>query len=394
MGKPLDGIRVFDLTLAGVGPWSAKQLGELGADVIHVEAPGRAQMAVPPLFDGLSVLYITANYNKRSIMLDLKDTRAREAAYRLLRSCDVFVENMRPGVVSRLGLDYETVSGINPGIVYCSASGYGQTGHMVPKPGADPQIQAYSGWSSITGREGGDPEQFRHFAHLDFNTSQYIVQGVLMALLARARTGKGQKVEVAMLAASLALQSTRVGEFLATGEDPPRMGSATVTTVPHQAFLCQDQQYLSVGVVKEEQWSALCRALGMDELAGDARFSTNRQRVEQRAELVPLLEERFRTKPVRWWEIRLTAEGVPNGRVLSFDQLRYHPQVLENNLIELMDTEHWGPIYREGAPWQFSKADTIEVLPPPLPDEHTEQVLAELFPEEPVAEPAAASTEG
>ena len=154
MAKPLSGVRVFDITLIGVGPWASKLLGELGADVVHIETPGRPQR-MPPTFNGVSIIHVATNNNKRSATLNLKDTKHREAAYRLLRDCDVFLENMRPGVMSRLGLDYETVSEINPQIVYLSASGYGQTGHMVPRRGADPQIQAFSGSTSITGRRAG-----------------------------------------------------------------------------------------------------------------------------------------------------------------------------------------------------------------------------------------------
>ena len=199
MGKPLDGIRVFDITLAGVGPWSTKLLGELGADVIRVDAPGRVG---DEALGNAQIIYLAANNNKRSVMLDLKDAKHREAVYRLLPTCDVFVENMRPGAISRLGLDYETVSKINPRMVYLSASGFGQTGPMVPRPGADAQVQAISGFTSVTGPEGGELEFFRSFFHLDYTTSQYIAQAILMALYARTRTGKGQKVEVAMLAAA------------------------------------------------------------------------------------------------------------------------------------------------------------------------------------------------
>ena len=393
MAKPLSGVRVFDITLAGVGPWASKLLGELGADVVHIEAPGRT-FRIPPNFDGLSIVHVTTNNNKRSAMLDLKDTKHREAAYRLLRDCDVFLENMRPGVMSRLGLDYETVSEINPQIVYLSASGYGQTGHMVPRPGADGQIQAFGGWTSITGPEGEDLEFFRHFAHLDFNTSQCIVQGILMGLFARSRTGKGQKIEVAMLAAAMSLQSTRFAEFFATGETPPRLGSAASTTAPHQAFRCQDQRYLSVGVVQEEQWAALCEAIVRADLAEDPRFDSNRKRVEHRSELASILEEVFASKPLRWWEIRLTQAGVPNGRFLFWDDLKDHPQVLENGAMHLTETEHFGPLYHEGAPWQFSKSDYIDVRPAPLPDEHTEELLREYAVDARVDESAVATPAG
>lgn len=393
MAKPLDGIRVFDLTLAGVGPWAGKLLGELGADVIHVEAPGRAPMAIPPMMNGISILYVTANSNKRCITLDLKEQKDRQAAYQLIQSCDVFLENMRPGVVERLGLDYESLSKVNPGIVYVSASGYGQTGHMVPRPGADPQLQAYSGWDMITGTEEGGPEFFRHFAHLDYNTSQYIVQAILMALFSRARGGSGQKIEVAMLAAAMSLQSTRIAEFFATGKTPPRMGSANTTTVPQQAFHCQDRRWFAVAVTDDAQWGPFCSAIGRADLAQDPRYATNRGRVEHRDTLVPILEAVFASRPVRWWEMKLTEAGVPQGRFLSWNELRFHPQVVENGLMQDQDTEHWGHLYHEGAPWQFSKCDPITLRPAAYPGEHNDEVRAELAKIE-AAAPAAATTGG
>ncbi len=391
MAKPLDGIRVFDLTLAGVGPWAGKLLGELGADVVHVEAPGRAPMAIPPMMSGISVLYVTANSNKRCITLDLKDQKDRQAAYQLIESCDVFLENMRPGVVERLGLDYDSLSEVNPDLIYLSASGYGQTGHMVPRPGADPQLQAYSGWDMITGTEAGGPEFFRHFAHLDYNTSQYIVQAILMALFNRARGGGGQKIEVAMLAAAMSLQSSRVAEFRATGEQPKRMGSGTTTAVPQQAFLCEDQRWFAVGVTSDAQWVPFCEAISRPDLAQDARYATNRGRVEHRDELVPILEAVFAEKPVRWWEMRLTAAGVPQGRFLSWNELRFHPQVVENELMLDEDTADWGHLYHEGVPWQFSKCDPITYSPSPYPGAHNEEIRAELAMAEPSA-PTAATT--
>jgi len=390
MAKPLDGIRVFDITLAGVGPWGGKLLALLGADVIHVEAPGRVGElgGAAAALSSAGIIYVAANNNKRSVMLDLKDSKHREAAYRLLQTCDVFLENMRPGVMQRLGLDYETVSQVNPRIVYCSASGYGQTGHMVERPGADPQIQAFGGWTSVTGYPGEEGEFFRTFIHLDYNTSQYIAQSILMALFARERTGRGQKIEVAMLAAAMSLQSTRIAEFLATGQQPERLGSAASTTAPHEAFKCEDLRYLGVGVVQESQWPALCDAIGEPELARDARFTTNALRVEHRQELSAILAPVFASRPLRFWEIRLMKAGVPNGRFLSWNELRYHPQVLENEAMTVVDHPVHGPVYQDGAPWRFSKCDTLELRPSPQMGEHTEELFRELGVEERVAEPA------
>ncbi len=375
----LDGIRVFDLTIAAVGPWASKLLGELGADVIKVEAPeGELSHVIPPPIKGTAVLYISANFNKRHIVLDLKQEGDRAIALKILEKSDVFIQNMRPGAVERLGLGYDVVAQLNPRLVYVAASAYGRTGPMAKEAGIDPNLQAFSGWCSITGQPGGQGEMFRHLAHLDINTSSMIVEAVLQALLAREKTGKGQKIEIEMLAAALSLQTSRVAEYFATTEQPQPLGSAVTTTVPHQAFLCEDQKYLAVGVVQEEQWPRFCQAVKLEELHNDPRFVTNPKRVEHRAELIPLLEERFRTKPAAWWAIRLTKERVPNSRIMDFEALRYHPQVVQNRHIIDLVTPHWGTLSVDGVPWRFSKTPAGPIRPGGLKGEHTEEVLREL----------------
>lgn len=374
----LDGIRVFDLTIAAVGPWASKLLGEMGADVIKVEAPeGELSHVIPPPIKGTAVLYISANFNKRNIVLDLKQEGDRAIALKMIEKSDIFIQNMRPGAVERLGLGYDVVSQINPRLIYVAASAYGRVGPMATEAGIDPNLQAFSGWCSMTGQPDGEGEMFRHLAHLDINTSSMIVEAVLQALLAREKTGKGQKIEIEMLAGALSLQTTRVAEFFATGEQPKPMGSATTTTVPHQAFLCEDQKYIAVGVVTEEQWPRFCRAVKLEALIDDPRFATNPQRVENRAVLIPLLEERFQTKPVAWWVIRLTKEQVPNSRILDFEALRYHPQVLQNDQIVELQTPHWGTLAVDGVPWKFSKTPAGPIRPGGLKGEHTDEVLRE-----------------
>jgi crotonobetainyl-CoA:carnitine CoA-transferase CaiB-like acyl-CoA transferase len=374
----LDGIRVFDLTIAAVGPWASKLLGELGADVIKVEAPeGELSHVIPPPIKGTAVLYISANFNKRHIVLDLKQEGDRAIALKILEKSDVFIQNMRPGAVERLGLGYDVAAQLNPRLIYVAASAYGRTGPMAKEAGIDPNLQAFSGWCRITGQPGGQGEMFRHLAHLDINTSSMIVEAVLQALLAREKTGKGQKIEIEMLAAALSLQTTRVAEYFATTKQPQPMGSAVTTTVPHQAFLCEDQKYIAVGVVQEEQWPRFCQALKLEELPNDPRFVTNAKRVEHRVELIPLLEERFRTKPAAWWAIRLTKERVPNSRIMDFEALRYHPQVVQNGHIVDLETPHWGTLSVDGLPWQFSKTPAGPIRPGGLKGEHTEEVLRE-----------------
>lgn len=380
MAKILDGIRVFDLTIAAVGPWATKLLGALGADVIKVEAPGgdRLSHAVPPMIKGNSVLYISANHNKRMIELDLKKEADRAIALKIIEKSDVFVQNMRPGAVERLGLGYDVVAKVNPRMIYVAASAYGRTGPMAGEAGIDPTVQSFCGWCGITGPEHGRGEMFRHLAHLDLTTATTITQAILQALIARERTGRGQLIEIEMLTAAMALQTTRLAEYFATGEQPPPLGSAAATTAPHQAFKCEDQRYLAIGVERDEQWPGFCRALKLDELISDPRFATNPLRVEHRAELIPILAERFKTKPAAWWMIRLNKEQVPNGPFLTFEELRHHPQVLANGHIVEIDTPHWGRLHVDGLPWKFESTPAGPIRAGGKPGEHTAEVLKEL----------------
>jgi crotonobetainyl-CoA:carnitine CoA-transferase CaiB-like acyl-CoA transferase len=380
MAGILDGIRIFDLTVAAVGPWATKLLGELGADVIKVEAPGGDALShsVPPKIKGSSVLYISGNYNKRMIELNLKNEVDRATALKIVEKSDVFVNNMRPGAVERLGLGYDVVSRVNPKIVYVVACAYGRVGPMAQEAGIDPTVQAFCGWCGITGPENGRGEMFRHLAHIDLTTATIVTQAVLQGLLARERTGKGQRIEVEMLRAAMAIQTNRLAEYFATGAQPRPLGSAASTTVPHQAFECEDSRYVAAGVVNEDQWPGFCRALKLHDLISDARFVSNPLRVENRAELIPIIAARFKTKPAAWWIVRLTKEKVPNGPFLTFDELRYHPQVIANGHIVEIDTRHWGKLNVDSLPWKFDRTPAGPIRAGGLPGEHTAEVLAEL----------------
>lgn len=382
MGGPLEGIRVFDLTLAMVGPYASAQLGALGADVLHIDAPDTATVrrtGVPPFIKGTSIGHINWNMNKRSIALDLKRQRDREIAYRLLETSDIFVENMRPGAVDRLGVGYDKVSALNPRIIYVSSSGWGDRGPMVAAPAADGMVQVFGGWSSITGKPGGEWEVYRHSTQNDSNTSNYIVQAVLLGLLAREKTGRGQKITTTMLGGMIALQTSRIAEFFASGKTPPPMGSANTTTVPDQAFLCEDKAWVAVGVQTEEQWAPFCRVLHREVLVDDPRFRANRDRVEHRDDLIPLLEAAFATKPRYHWVMELNEAGVPAGKFMEWDEIRFHPQVTENKHVVQVPTRAWGTVYWGGPPYHFSRTPT-RVFSAPVPGEHTEEVLAELGP--------------
>jgi len=376
----LEGIRVFDLTIAAVGPWATKLLGALGADVIKVEAPGGDALshAVPPRINGSSVLYISANHNKRMIELNLKHESDRAIALALIERSDVFVNNMRPGAVDRLGLSYASAARVNPRIVYILACAYGRVGPMAQEAGIDPTVQAFSGWCSITGPDHGRGEMFRHLAHIDLTTATVVAQAALQGLLARERTGKGQLIEVEMLRAAMAIQTTRLAEYFATRSQPRPLGSAASTTAPHQAFRCADSKYVAVGVVSEDQWPRLCRALKLEALIDDPRFATNPDRVTNRAELVAILAERFRSKPAAWWILRLSSERVANGLFLDFQEIRYHPQALASGGITELDTPHWGHLSIDGLPWQFERTPAAPIRAGGLPGEHAAEILAEL----------------
>jgi crotonobetainyl-CoA:carnitine CoA-transferase CaiB-like acyl-CoA transferase len=380
MAKVLDGVRVFDLTVAAVGPWATKLLGAMGADVIKVEAPGGDNLshAVPPYIKGGSVLYISANHNKRMIELDLKKEPDRAIALKTVEKSDIFVQNMRPGAAERLGLGYDAVAAINPRIVYVAASAYGRTGPMASEAGIDPTVQAFCGWCGVTGPENGRGEMFRHLAHLDLTTATTITQAVLQGLIARERTGKGQRIEIEMLTAAMALQTTRLAEYFATGTQPAPLGSAASTTAPHRAFECQDKKFIAVGVERDDQWAGLCRALKLDELAADSRFASNPMRVQNRGELAAILGERFKSKPLAWWMIRLARERVPNGPFMNFAELRFHPQVVDNEHIAEIDTPHWGRLHVDGLPWRFGRTPAGPIRAGGKPGEHTREVLAEL----------------
>ncbi len=384
----LAGIRVFDMTLAAVGPWASKLLGQLGADVIKVEAP-EPEMShqIPPKVKGTGVLYISANFNKRQIVLDLKNEADKAKAYRLASHCDVFIQNMRTGAAEKLGFGYDDIVAVRPDVIYVTSTAYGRVGPMATDGGVDPLLQAFSGFTSVNGPEaaGGagtadEPEfeMFRHLAHLDITTSANIVEAVLQALIHRERTGQGQHIEIEMVTAALALQHTKLAEFFATGTQPPPLGSASTITAPHQAFRCQDREWLTVGVTRDGEWPAFCRALQLDDLAQDPRYETNADRVAARTELASTLAARFATKPAAWWAHRLTQAGVANSRVQDFDTLRHHPQVTANQHLVEIETPHFGTLTVDQVPWDFSATPAGPVVAGGLQGEHSAQIRAEL----------------
>jgi crotonobetainyl-CoA:carnitine CoA-transferase CaiB-like acyl-CoA transferase len=248
---------------------------------------------------------------------------------------------------------------------------------MATRPGADGQMQYFSGFWSTNGAKGGEREIYRHFTQMDGSTGNYAAQAILMGLLARKRTGRGQRIEVSMLRATTALQTARIGEYLATGEVAEPLGSAAFATAPDEAFLCEDSLYVGISVTNERDWRALCRAIDREDLLSDSRFATNVDRVANRDELSTILGLAFRARPQYHWMMLLTRAGVPCGYPMRFEELRYHPQVTENSYIIETDTSAWGRLYTGGPPWHFSETPA-RWSGTPLPGEHTGEVLDEL----------------
>jgi len=393
MRGPLEGIRVFDLTLIMVGPWSTMNLGAMGADVIHIERPGIEDKSlgggIPPYINGVSIGHVTWNMNKRQMFLDLKSEADVELAHKLLSTCDVFVDNMRPGVADRLGLSYETLSAINPRLVYMTICGWGTTGPMSDRTAADPQVQAFSGYAGNSGVPGGTPEVYRHFTQMDASTGNYATMAVLMALLRREKTGRGQRIDLNMVQAGSAVQASKIGEYLATGQQPPLLGSESNAIVPSGAFETEDGTWLGVQAMTQQQWQSLCGVLGLGDLAADQRLSTLAGRVAAREEIDARLAAALKKKPARWWQLSFGKASVPCARIMRFEELMNHPQVTQNHYIEPAETEHFGKVWATGLPWTFSRTPAT-VLPTRMAGEDTGDILDELASVE-LPAPAAAS---
>jgi crotonobetainyl-CoA:carnitine CoA-transferase CaiB-like acyl-CoA transferase len=373
---PLTGIRVFDLTLWMVGPWAGTQLGALGADVIHIERPGTPPERlgqVPPTVDGTSIGYLAWNMNKRGLGLDLKNPDHVATALTVAATCDVFLANMRPGVVDRLGLGYEAVAARNPSVVYCDVNGWGHDGPMAQAPGSDGVIQGYCGFWSLNGADG---EYYRHYTQLDSSTGNLAVLAVLAALRHRKVTGQGQRIRVSMLKAAMALQTVPLSLTLAGERLRPR-GAASQLTAPDDVFTCADGLHIGVSATSEPQWLALCEAIERPDLAGAPEYATNADRMAHAAELTTVLRETIgaRTRPYWLWRLRHT--HVPYGYPLTFEDLRVHEQVRRLGHLPTVPTRNWGPLVTGGSPWRFSRHDT-RWTQPPLAGEHTDEILAEV----------------
>jgi crotonobetainyl-CoA:carnitine CoA-transferase CaiB-like acyl-CoA transferase len=368
---PLEGLVVADLSRVLAGPFATMLLGDLGADVIKVEHPagGDETRAWGPPFHGEhSTYYLAVNRNKRSVALDLKTDAGRRAARALAARADVLVENFKAGTLDRLGLGYEEVARDNPGLVWCSISGFGRAAGA-ELPGYDFLVQAMSGLMSITGPSGGEPTKVG-VALVDVLSGLYAATGILAALQERARTGRGQRVEVSLLGSALAGLVNQASSFLCTGTPPRAMGNRHPSITPYETLATADRP-LVVAVGNDGQFARLCRAVGRDELAGDPRFATNADRVANRDELAALLEEALAARGAADWVAALAEAGVPCGLVNDVGEAFALADRL--GLGAVADA---GGVPQVASPIGLSATPVSYRLAPPALGEHTAEVLA------------------
>jgi len=376
---PLDNLKVIDLTRVLAGPFCTMMLGDMGAQVIKVEEPERGDevRGWEPRVDGWSSYFLGVNRNKKSIALDLKDARDAAVLRALIAQADVFVENFKPGSLARLGFGYDDMAQLNPRLVYCSISGYGQTGPRSMLSGYDVVIQGEAGLMSITGQPDGPPTRVG-IAISDYLAGLYAIQGILLAIMDRQRTGLGQRVDVALYDALLSAMTLHAGVIFQTGECPSRAGNDHASIAPYETFKGRDGSII-VAAGNPRLWTQLCAALDAEHLATDPRFATNADRLLNRTALKEELETRFQRFELDDLVARLAAHDVPCGRVRTLAEALRDPQVNERKMVLTTPHAALGTVRSLGNPVKLSRTPAVVTLPPPALGEHTDEVLKALW---------------
>jgi crotonobetainyl-CoA:carnitine CoA-transferase CaiB-like acyl-CoA transferase len=356
-------------------------LGDLGADVIKVESPEGDETLGwgPPFLEGESAYYLCVNRNKRSIIADFKTEEGRRIIAELIKSSDVLVENFRPGTLARYGLDFEAVSRINANLIYCSITGFGQTGPLRDKPGYDLMIQAMGGLMSITGEPDGEPMKVG-VAVADLFAGQNAVIAILAALQARTQTGKGQQLDISLFDSQLTMLANVASNYLISGLLPKRYGNAHANIVPYQSFQASDAWFV-VAVGNDRQFEKLCEVIGNWELVNDERFRLNSERVKNREELISILKPIFVTRTSNQWLSMLEAAEIPCGPIHTLNEVFSMPQMDAREMLVHMKHAEIGrsALRLVGSPLKFGETPVEYRLPPPSLGEHTEEILKELF---------------
>ncbi len=382
----LDGIRVIDLTRILAGPYCTMMLGDLGADVIKIEAPGRGDDTRhwgPPFTEALeggqgeSAYFLSANRNKRSMTLNLKSEKGLAILKDLIREGDVLVENFRTGTLARWGLDDDTLQQIRPGLVYCTITGYGYTGPMAERPGYDFMVQALGGFMSVTGPADGDPTR-AGIAIADLATGIFASNAILAALFARERTGEGQRIDMSLLDSQIALMSYVASNYLVSGELPNRYGNGHPNIVPYQEFQARDQ-YFAFACGNDNQWQKFCCAVDREAWSSDERFATNTARIANRATVVAMLNELFSGKDAAEWMALCDEIGIPSAPINNIEQVFTHEQVKARNTQLEVPHPTAGTVSLVNSPFKIPTNPTSVRYPPPTLGQHTDELLDSLL---------------
>jgi len=383
--KPLAGVRVLDLTRVLAGPFAAMMLGDMGAHVIKVEEAGKGDdtRKWPPFVGGEASYFMSVNRGKRSLTLNLKAPAGVAILKRLAAKSDVVLENFRTGTMEKLGLGYDTLRRANPRLVYCAISGFGESGPEAARGGYDLIVQGESGLMDITGFADGPPVKVGTSV-ADLVSGMAAAHGIVLALLARTRTKRGQKVEISMLDVMASLLTYQAGLYFATGARPTRRGNAHPSIVPYEVFKAADA-YLTLGVANNGLWKQCCAALARPDLVTDSRFDTEAKRVEHRAVLVPLLNEIFGTRDVDEWLKRLEAVGVPAGRIKTVAEVCESEHLKARGMIVKLPHPTAKEVTVLGVPIRLHSTPGAADIPPPLLGQHTDEVLTSVLGMKPAA---------
>ena len=378
--QPLAGLRVLDMSQVMAGPFCCMLLGDMGADVIKIEPPGVGDQTRKSMGFRMkgedSPGFLALNRNKRSMTLNLKSEGGRKVLHRLVETADILVENSRPGVSRKLGADYETLSKINPRLIYASISGFGQTGPWSQRPGFDLIAQAMAGVISATGLQGAEPVK-SGIPLGDLGAGMFAAYGILSAVIGRQASGRGQYVDTSLLEAALALSVWESTEYWATGKSPGPLGTANRMSAPYQAFAGSDG-YFVVGAANQKLWLIFCDVIGRPDLRDDPRYASNVDRVQKRDELAERLKPVFRDKPIDHWVDAFLRAGVPAAPIYDYSRALDNEHVRARNSVIEIEHPVEGRFRALGFAAKLSETPARVRLPPPLLGQHTEEILREL----------------
>jgi crotonobetainyl-CoA:carnitine CoA-transferase CaiB-like acyl-CoA transferase len=374
----LDGVRIVEICNVAAGPFCGMLLADMGADVVKIEHPegGDTLRSWPPISEGFSENFASLNRNKRSVALNLKNATDLEVAKSLMGEADVVIENNRPGVMDRLGLGYDTISAINPRLLYCSISAYGQTGPRAQEGGFDLTMQAMSGIMSVTGEAGGAPVKCG-VPLADFSAGLYAAFAIAAELRHVQRTGNGTHIDISMLGATLGIAALQTSEYFGSGRDPVKLGSAHPRNAPYQVFRCRDGHF-GMAAGNNSLWASVCRVMGHVEWLDDPRFDTPSERARYQDALREMLEQDFQSKDASHWLERFRAAGVPCAPINSYSDVLADPQVEHMEWVQPVTLPNGVKTRTFGSPIRLSGRNLPVRRPPPALGEHTQEVIADL----------------